>query len=723
MAILYLEDWQKYPNATYDLTTTNTSFLDLVETYYRQGVKNHLFPLAIYQRELIGVDPFSPDLTFEQIVKISQEVKYNPWYFFREVARVKQAGSSIPSKWLANRGNIAFVWSFLNGFDFANIMPRQCGKSVGADSINNYVVHLAAEETNVQLFTHSRGLRAENIKRLKGIRDLLPPYLRYYQEGVDADNTEMITCKKLKNFYLTAVSTADKDQAELAGRGFTAPIVDVDEFPFCHNVHISFPVMIGSMATARDIARANGTFNGLLITTTAGSTLTEEGNYAYNVIHDGMAWNENLLLDASCKEEAIEVIKRHSRNKDIIMINGTFSAMQVGKSRQWLKDKIANARGSRDSARQDYLNEWVASDESAALAPEYQEILRTAVKEPVRIEASRRLYSLNWFVPKEQVDVVMNNGFFVMTLDTGNLAGSDANGLTIQELSTMEVVATSEINEASLYDYGQWIADLLIQYPRITLIMEHKSSATGIFDAIAGRLILKGIDPFRRIFNRVVDDTINKQHEVILQNILNGETARSLSYYQSYKSKFGFMTTGKSRAFLYGSVLNSAIETCAHKVVDKSISEQLRLLKYINGRIDHPKGGHDDMAISWLFGHWFVLYARNLSWYGIPAGYAYSKVAERGATMTEEEIFRQEEAQEVKNAIAKLKKDIADCSNPIREDMLVMQLQQFMRRLEALGSTAMTMDSLLQEIAEMRAGKANLRNAVQGAKQNSGWYS
>jgi hypothetical protein len=287
----------------------------------------------------------------------------------------------------------------------------------------------------------------------------------------------------------------------------------------------------------------------------------------------------------------------------------------------------------------------------------------------------------------------------------------------------MDVVATSEINEASLYDYGQWIADLLIAYPRITLIMEHKSSATGIFDAIAGRLILKGIDPFRRIFNRVVDDTINKQHEVILQSILNGDTARSLSYYQSYKSKFGFMTTGKSRAFLYSTVLNSAVETCAHKVVDKSISEQLRLLKEINGRIDHPKGGHDDMAISWLFGHWFVLYARNLSWYGIPPGYAYSKVSERGATMTEEEVFRQEEAQEVKNAIAKLKKDIADCVNPIREDMLVMQLQQFIRRLEALGSTAMTMDSLLQEIAEMRAGKSNLRNAVQGIKQSTGWYS
>ena len=91
--------------------------------------------------------------------------------------------------------------------------------------------------------------------------------------------------------------------------------------------------------------------------------------------------------------------------------------------------------------------------------------------------------------------------------------------------------------------------------------------------------------------------------------------------------------------------------------------------------------------------------------------------------MTEEEVFRQEEAQEVKNSIAKLKKDIADCVNPIREDMLVMQLQQFIRRLEALGSTAMTMDSLLQEIAEMRAGKSNLRNAVQGIKQSTGWYS
>lgn len=153
--ILYKSDWARYPTAIADYKTKNTSFLVLAETYRRMGIENYDFILSLLQPELQGVDPFSPDLTKEQKFMITREVKWNPWYYLREVSRVPIQGVAEPSVCLANRALIAMFWSWLNGFDYCNILPRQCGKSVGADILNNWVINLAGVKTTVQLFTHS----------------------------------------------------------------------------------------------------------------------------------------------------------------------------------------------------------------------------------------------------------------------------------------------------------------------------------------------------------------------------------------------------------------------------------------------------------------------------------------------------------------------------------------------------------------------------------------
>ena len=37
----------------------------------------------------------------------------------------------------------------------------------------------------------------------------------------------------------------------------------------------------------------------------------------------------------------------------------------------------------------------------------------------------------------------------------------------------------------------------------------------------------------------------------------------------------------------------------------------------VNGRIDHPKGGHDDMVIAWLLACWFIFNGRETGYYDI----------------------------------------------------------------------------------------------------------
>lgn len=720
--ILYLSDWKKYPSAIVDYQTKNTSFLELAETYRRMGVVNCLFPLALYQPELQGVDPFDPNLTTTQKLMIAAEAKHNPWYYLREIARVPVSGSPEPTMYLANRANVAMMWCFLNGFDYANIMPRQCGKSVGADILNNWLIHIAGNNTVIQLFTHSNKLRNANVKRLKEIRDLLPSYINFFEPGIDPDNQERLACSRLKTEYLTSVAQKDKDAAHNAGRGLTSPCIQVDEGPFCPNIHISLPVALGSTGAARDWAKQRGTFMGNIFTTTAGKRDSEEGGYMYDLIHDGMYWNEKLL-DCAGKLAAEEMVRVNSKNKDILMINGTFSALQIGKSIEWLREKIANARGSREDAERDYLNIWTSGTDSSPLETYLLEIIRKSERDPLYTEVSKEGYMLKWFIPQHEIPSRMNQGRYVMTIDTANMIGKDGNAMTIMDLKTMEVIATSNINEGSLYKYNDWLTRLLVTYDRVTLIMENKSSAQGIFDAVAAKLLAMGINPFRRMFNQIVNDRAKneKAYNELIQRERQGIVDDA--FYEKHKKKFGFQTTGLSRHTLYGEVFQRAAKTTGHLIASEELSKQIRGLVMRNNRVDHEKGKHDDMVISWLMGHWFATMAVNLKYYGIEPGLVQSLVSEAGATVSAEEIQHRKEQEKLMEQIAFLKEQLNSAGNDIIARTAEMRIAQLARKLDDTDSDKV-MEDLLNRSREQQKENRSLSQAVKRHKQKkvSGWY-
>ena len=77
--ILFQEDWKKYPRAIADYSTKQRTFFDMSVILRDMGVKNHLFPLALINPELQGVDPFDyANLTVDQMAMIALECKLNP---------------------------------------------------------------------------------------------------------------------------------------------------------------------------------------------------------------------------------------------------------------------------------------------------------------------------------------------------------------------------------------------------------------------------------------------------------------------------------------------------------------------------------------------------------------------------------------------------------------------------------------------------------------------
>ena len=65
--ILFYDDWAKY-GAFPNVETTNQSFLRLAAVYKEMGIRNYSFILALHDKDLVGVDPFDPNLQIATIL-------------------------------------------------------------------------------------------------------------------------------------------------------------------------------------------------------------------------------------------------------------------------------------------------------------------------------------------------------------------------------------------------------------------------------------------------------------------------------------------------------------------------------------------------------------------------------------------------------------------------------------------------------------------------------
>ena len=80
-------------NVFYEMETTNESFKRMYLYLKSIGIKNNKFMLMIYNKDLIGVDPYDKNLSVEMKEKIREECKNNIWYFLRNVCRFPKSES------------------------------------------------------------------------------------------------------------------------------------------------------------------------------------------------------------------------------------------------------------------------------------------------------------------------------------------------------------------------------------------------------------------------------------------------------------------------------------------------------------------------------------------------------------------------------------------------------------------------------------------------------
>jgi hypothetical protein len=684
--ILFYEDWEKFPNAIMDTKTKNKSFYVQAIKYKIMGIRNHGFLLSLLNPELQGVDPFDEkNLTRQQKDAIIVEILSNPWYYFREIVKVSLSGGGT-SNLLANRANIALIWMFLNHIYTVLIQIRQSGKSLNTDAIKSYALFFGALDTAITFLTNTNKNRHESVERMRSIEKEFPSYLKQISSD-DLNNMEKIYIKATKNRYETATGQKSLELAKNIHRGKTSPIRHIDEAAYIPNIKESLGAMLKTGTTADDQAKASGSLYGTIVSTTAGYKDIPHGRFIYNEIYKPSAIFTEQFFDSKNEEELRENVTNQSAGK-VCRVLIEMNHRQLGKSDEWLAGKIEDTNSTGNETLTDYFNIWVDSRGKPLIDDDDMKKISESKLSKYNPEISDiEGYMIRWYITEEErLEIIRNNEPIIAGMDTSEALGNDDISLVIISVKTGEVLAAADFNETNTTIFGSFIADLLIKYPSMTLVIERRSTGTSIIDSITPILINKGINPLFRLFNWAVNDMhLSDKHKYIYNELNDAFKNRDRSVFDRHKKLFGFSTSGSGRTArnkLYSETFKAAIKYISATARDIKLINQLLGLKDINGRIDHDPDDHDDMVIGWLLAFWFLKSASNINRYGININNILINIKDviyKNGEKDVERMLRLKKHNQAMGAISKLTELIMNSRN----DLEINESKLLMKRLSA----------------------------------------
>ena len=689
--ILYKPDWGLQPTVTVQTNTSNDSFIKMHYVLKEMGIENNAFFLALHQPELADVNPHDPEnLSAEICCKIAIECKLNPWYYLREIVRIPAQGTpSVP--FILNRASLFLFWAYFNSVSTYLVQPRQTGKTITSMALMVLLLYFTYVNTRIRLYTHSTQLIHSNVEKLKLIRDELPKYLVNLSKN-DVENKESIQYAQLKNVYVTSTSQASVASAFNVGRGDTILSNQLDELPFCINNRISYPVLMNAKNAAVRNARANNIPHGDIITTTAGKLDTDSGAFAYDILRKSLAFTEKFY-DLQSNAELRFLLKNGSKNN---ILYGEYSFRQLGYTREWCDEVIRENNLEGDAVKRDMYNEWTSGGARPAVKPELLAKIDAFKCDPSELKDVDN-YLFRWYEPEEKVWKDKNR-WFVIGLDTSENINEDFTTVHMLDIADLSTIATSKCNDEDIIKLGYYLARVLIEHPNVTLVPERKSTAAALISIISTELWKAGINPFTRIYNRVLqhrNETPYDRVEINTPYASEGPTKKYIGYTTS-------ATGENSRDALYKFTLNRALGMNYAVLRDKSLIQELKTLTISDrGRIDHTVSGHDDMVIAFMLAAWFVLFGKNHQLYGIPLHLKLSRVAVDGVSV---DVSKAERQRSLGIRINGLDGQIRATSNPIIRGSLEQEKHFLTLQLESLGPDV----AAIQTVADLESPSRGL---------------
>lgn len=612
MTVLFLNDYAE-KGASIDWHTSNRSAIRIATALKKAGVENHAFVLSIYDRDLIGVNPFDPDLPIEMQAKVVKEFSKNYWYAVRECIRIPPIVGLESVPYNFHRSNVSLAWLYLARVFNMSVIARQRGKTMSTVALLTWLLNTRANLT-ISSITKDDDLRGSTIRTFRKVYEELPPYLQFRNKS-DSRNNSDFTINGLKNIIKILVSSLSPKRAALAGRGAVTSTTWIDEAGFIPNARIAVGTCIASGTYAREAAARQGQPSGIIMTTTAGRLDDPDGAYAYGIAENSTVFNEGLY-DTSDIDDLHEVVRSNNPLR-LVRTYSVFNHLQLGVTNREQLNAMRTSTQSKSEAERDFLSIWNHGNAKSTLPEHVLKIINDNIIDPLYWQLTPEKYAINWYVGREELAYLVNEPM-VCGLDPSDSLGSDSMGLVVTLASTGQVIATADVSLTSIPAYSRWLYITFIKaFPNLITIIEAKSSGMAIMDALVELLIADGHNPFERLYNVIYDrkEEFKEQYELVRP----GRFRPADHLHIQYKRFFGFKTAGAgahARAVLYGELYYSTCERYGHLFMDRRLCQQISALIEKNRRITHPNSSHDDLVIAMLLTHFFLQRVKNLQAFG-----------------------------------------------------------------------------------------------------------
>lgn len=594
-------DYQKYEEYYVDLDTPNTSFLKISLLLQEMGVNNAFFMLKIYNKKLIGVDPYDPHLSEKQQAAIFLESSQNRWYFYREVFRVGESGSStdigggVPFE--LNRGNLAYLWATDLNISCYMIMPRQTGKTWAAIADCTWV-HQFNRNSMILHFNKNQSDANDNLYRIRQAISMLPMYMQHSAD----ENLNSVEKRKVKNnektirnvlssTILAMASAGNESKADAMARGKTASKIWYDELAFIFFNGAIYTAATPAYQTAKEKAIKNNIPYGINITTTPGDLATPHGEFAYRFMNNCIRFDESMY---DLKGKKLFDILHNTKDKmPFFFIQ--YHYWQVGKTDEWY-EAVYKDLNDPLKARREYLLEWIDSNGNSPFDPDDVALIGDLAKQR---EMNRDKIVINKYFNLYRYEKYKGHKPVIIGVDVASGLGRDSSAVVVVNPETLRPMAIFNSNMITSKDLMKFIVTVATKhYPNCIITIENNSVGQPLIDNLrdtpVGRKLYK--EKKKKEIDRGVRNFTRTVHREVMV--------------------YGHTTNAQTRSQMMDTLENIVRNSHSH-VGYPELYEEIRLLEVRNNRVDHGPASHDDTVMAYMGALWIVRYGKGLKGKGI----------------------------------------------------------------------------------------------------------
>ncbi len=593
----------------YHISTSNLSFIQTARDLKSLGINNNAFFLALYNPDLADVDPFSPNLTKEQVQAIINECIINPWYFIRECVRIpEQGGGTGPgagSKFRLHRGNLAACWCFFRNIDLYLVIPRQCFKTHSMLACLNWAYIFGTSNSVFNFSNKSQKDSDDNLRKMKEQKDVLPIYMQHrygieidesgdFKQVKGLDNVRTMTNPVNGNRIDSKPSAATEEKADGIGRGNSAPIQFYDEVEFTKYIGTIIMAAGPAYVRAAENAKKNGAMYGRIFITTPGNIDSQPVKDSMSTREQAAVFTERLY--DMTEDDIAAFMKANSRN-GIIYIE--FNYKQIGMDEEWYQKVCAVSNWDKIKIKREVLLQRIRGTSESPFDPDDLDTINGFRKEPIDEIMVNKIFTLYVY---EKLDKTVP---YIMGVDCATGVNNDNTVLMIIDPYTLHPVACMKTPLADAVETAQNIIHVVNRYiPKALVAIESNHLGSAIIAILKRSSIAANL--YYDIDKAMVPDVETRldKHGMVMNDPNN-------------RRFYGVATTATTRPMMMQILLRHVAERKSDFICRELIDDLNNLIQKASGKIEAAPGEHDDVVMAYLIALFVYYHGSKLSRYGI----------------------------------------------------------------------------------------------------------